>query len=571
MAAHSQGISAIPPVLPDQAETGTHQWLRDMAQSINALSSWVGTATGPGGSGSGTVTSVTAGTGLVGSPNPIIAAGTIALSVPVSIANGGSGSSTAAGAPWLTSNQTITLSGDLTGSGTTSINAQIVANAVGTTEIANSNVTYTKIQNVVAARLLGNPTGSAASPSEISLGTGLSFAGSVLNATTGGTGAVTSVAAGTGLVASPSPIVGVGTMSLAVPVSIANGGTGAITAAAGPFVQKIGDTMTGPLTITTPGTTSAQLVLNKPTATTANIIVGGVAGSTRWTIVPGDGSAGDDFAIGRWSDAGAFVGIPLAISRASGVATFGGPIYAPYFRTGLTTSGIGVVGLAPGSATVPGFIEWFLPNGTRQAFMGSNAGNLLLQVEQGGQFAIGNALLKVDGAISSTGVNAILQMQARSLGNTWGFYASANTEVFIWNANTGNDAYFDQSHNMVVYGNGYKPGGGVWADSSDIRTKEDIEDYPAGLDEVVGLRPVSFKHNGKGGTIRDGRRHVGLIAGEARLYMPEMVEVAGPKYNLDDKEWDDVLAIDATPMLYAFVNAFKEVKQRLETLEARGG
>ena len=85
-------------------------------------------------------------------------------------------------------NQTIILSGDLIGSGTTSIDAQLVANAVGTTEIANSNVTYAKLQNTSAARLLGNPTGSAASPSEISLGAGLSFAGSVLSATGAGSG-----------------------------------------------------------------------------------------------------------------------------------------------------------------------------------------------------------------------------------------------------------------------------------------------------------------------------------------------------------------------------------------------
>lgn len=48
----------------------------------------------------------------------------------------------------------------------------------------------------------------------------------LINELSGGTGTVTSVAAGTGLTASPSPIVGAGTISLAVPVSAANGGTG---------------------------------------------------------------------------------------------------------------------------------------------------------------------------------------------------------------------------------------------------------------------------------------------------------------------------------------------------------
>lgn len=129
---------------------------------------------------------------------------------------------------YISGNQTITLSGDVTGSGATSITTTIAANAVtdakfrqstglsvvgrsanttgnvaditaandgevlrrsGTTlgfgtvataGLANSAVTYAKIQNVTALRLLGNPTGSAAAPAEIALGATLSFSGSTL-------------------------------------------------------------------------------------------------------------------------------------------------------------------------------------------------------------------------------------------------------------------------------------------------------------------------------------------------------------------------------------------------------
>ena len=75
------------------------------------------------------------------------------------------------------------LSGDVTSNST--LATTIAANAVTTAKIANSNVTYAKIQNVTAACLLGNPTGSAAAPAEITLGTGLSFTGSTLNAAGG--------------------------------------------------------------------------------------------------------------------------------------------------------------------------------------------------------------------------------------------------------------------------------------------------------------------------------------------------------------------------------------------------
>lgn len=73
-----------------------------------------------------------------------------------------------------------TVSGDLT-------------NATGVFTIANGVVSYAKIQNVAASRLLGNPTGGATSTSEISLGTTLIFSGSALQ-TAAHTGDVTTPA-----------------------------------------------------------------------------------------------------------------------------------------------------------------------------------------------------------------------------------------------------------------------------------------------------------------------------------------------------------------------------------------
>ncbi len=55
--------------------------------------------------------------------------------------------------------------------------------------IGNSQVTYAKIQNETALTLLGNPTGSAAAPQEITLGGGLAFSGTSLIAPGSVTGA----------------------------------------------------------------------------------------------------------------------------------------------------------------------------------------------------------------------------------------------------------------------------------------------------------------------------------------------------------------------------------------------
>jgi hypothetical protein len=71
--------------------------------------------------------------------------------------------------------------GDVTGAGN-SLVLSLASNSVVTAKINNTAVTYAKIQNVANVSLLGNPTGTPIAPEEITLGTGLSFSGTVLNA-----------------------------------------------------------------------------------------------------------------------------------------------------------------------------------------------------------------------------------------------------------------------------------------------------------------------------------------------------------------------------------------------------
>lgn len=68
---------------------------------------------------------------------------------------------------YLTGNQTITLSGDISGSGATSI----------ATTIGNNAVTYAKFQQVASNSLVGNSTGSLANASNIGLASNLIFSG----------------------------------------------------------------------------------------------------------------------------------------------------------------------------------------------------------------------------------------------------------------------------------------------------------------------------------------------------------------------------------------------------------
>jgi hypothetical protein len=85
--------------------------------------------------------------------------------------------------------------------------AAAIATSGSGADLVAASVTYAKVQNVTSQRLLGNPTGGAAAPSEISLAGGLIFSGTTLSAA--GNLTPTSVAS-TGLVTSSSATAGMG-------------------------------------------------------------------------------------------------------------------------------------------------------------------------------------------------------------------------------------------------------------------------------------------------------------------------------------------------------------------------
>ena len=73
---------------------------------------------------------------------------------------------------YLTANQTITVTGDAAGSGTTAITLTIPADTV----------TFAKMQNIATNKLLGRSTGGSGDIEEITLGTNLTLTAGVLDA-----------------------------------------------------------------------------------------------------------------------------------------------------------------------------------------------------------------------------------------------------------------------------------------------------------------------------------------------------------------------------------------------------
>jgi len=114
-------------------------------------------------------------------------------------------------------------------------------------------------------------------------------------------------------------------------------------------------------------------------------------------------------------------------------------------------------------------------------------------------------------------------------------------------------------------GGAAKPGGGSWTDTSDADTKDNIEDWLGGLDEILGLRvrQWTFKpETGRDPTVV----YRGLVAQEAELVAPTLVH-SGPGA-LGSIQKEDMRSLDPSDLVYMLVNAVQTLHARLAAAEA---
>lgn len=115
-----------------------------------------------------------------------------------------------------------------------------------------------------------------------------------------------------------------------------------------------------------------------------------------------------------------------------------------------------------------------------------------------------------------------------------------------------------------VSGAAFKSAGGDnWNVLSDIRVKEEVRDLEAGLAELMRIRPVRFRYNGKGGTCR-GEEGVGIIGQEIEQVFPEMVQqVTGG----EEFKYDDLRIYNGSALKYVLVNAVKQLSEQVRELK----
>jgi hypothetical protein len=318
--------------------------------------------------------------------------------------------------------------------------------------------------------------------------------------------------------------------------------------------------MTGNLVVTA---NQPQIVLNKNAGGVGAYFGGYTNNKPRWFIEVGDsaaetgGNAGSNLSFDRYSDAGAYIDTPFYITRATGFVTM---------PSGISTGNI-------------------TSTGTITATYIHSSGNV--QADNGIVYGAGGTNYITSDA------NATIMLTNGAL-CYWSY--TKGSGYWQWVVNNTISVQFQYPAGFLVNGAAYKPGGGVWSDSSDARIKNIKGDYTAGLDVVAQLRPVTFTYKGNdtpeppdhvpsadGTKSKDevsvpypnsphrqvaetGKTFHGMIAQEVEQVMPELV-TQRPGY-IDGVAVTDLRDIDSTPLIFALVNAIKELKLRVEMLEA---
>ena len=142
------------------------------------------------------------------------------------------------------------------------------------------------------------------------------------------------------------------------------------------------------------------------------------------------------------------------------------------------------------------------------------------------------------------------------------FRAEDQANITFWIQGTQTGIFRHTTGNFEVrVGEAYKLGGGPFAALSDQRLKRGVKEYTDGLDEIMKLRPVSFKYTKD--VDPNGKDYIGVIAQEVQDVAPYMTQ----KYDLrddNDKSKGEYLSVDPNAFTYMLINAVKEQQYQIE-------
>jgi len=153
----------------------------------------------------------------------------------------------------------------------------------------------------------------------------------------------------------------------------------------------------------------------------------------------------------------------------------------------------------------------------------------------------------------------------RQNGNTTRFAVSSNGNVIV---GSDTDLGFPQAGPAILQVNGdaFKATtSGTWLNNSDARLKEDVRDLETGLAQLLRVRPVRFRYNGRAGTTA-GQEGVGVLGQEIEEIFPETIRRV-PSGVAADPDLEGLRIFDSGPLTFVLINAVKELAAKVERLE----
>ena len=376
----------------------------------------------------------------------------------------------------------------------------------------------------------------------------------------------------TGVPTAPTAAVGTNTLQLATTayvlaavaagtagVSTFNSRSGAVTLLAADLSAAGGALLASPALTGTPSAPTATAATSTTQiATTAFVHAALPVASAAAPLMDGTAAAGASAAWSRGDHVH-----PTDTSRAAATALAN---YLPLAGGTLTGTLFGTLASFTGAVSGAGIASSGQVSATSGFINGpcSVTGALTLAVGDTSIMASGNnSYLTINGGTAGVqGANLILSSGGRS----------GNAIEFDWA--DGNMGSFDTAANFTVNAGASKPGGGAWSATSDARIKTVEGDYGLGLTEIEALRPVRYRYKGNDAPPDSSSRHsqvagkafVGLVAQEVETIFPGMV--SQHEGYIDGEAVADLRTLDPSELLFALVNAVKQLAARLATLEA---
>jgi hypothetical protein len=311
------------------------------------------------------------------------------------------------------------------------------------------------------------------------------------------------------------------TVSLATPVTTANGGTGRASYTNGQLL--IGNA--------SGGLTAATLTQG------ANVTI--VNGDGTITISASAGAAGvTTFSAGSTGFS--------PTTGSAGAVTLSGTLNLSNGGTGATTQS--------GARTALGLGTIATQNANAVAITGGTATGFTSFRMTGQSYEpLANGSVNVAANSSIYGTDSYLSASANSL-NYWTCQTVLGLDTFALGSAV------DQATNYF---------GTTWTNVSDARTKKDVTPYTLGTAALKQLMPVDYAYNGEYGSPDKGTIQTGLIAQEV-LTTP-LASMVGTTVYIDPQtgQQTTLYNLNTNQLVFALINAVKELDARVKALEPK--